>query len=163
MTNVINPDIAQRLVPLPPINDGQRSINYGGNRDIFFNDLLNSRMEEQNIAPNYTSTVDWQRTNSFQTSSQSDSTENGVNQDLMAAAKMFEGYILSVLLSNMTKSLGGGGVFGDSFQSKIYQDMFYEELGKNIGDNGPGLGIAQVLYDDIMFKASLTAGALLDV
>ncbi|HEX9746715.1 MAG TPA: hypothetical protein VGB30_14955, partial [bacterium] len=99
MTNVINPDIAQRLVPLPPINDLQRSINYGGNRDIFFNDLLNSRMEEQNIAPNYASTVDWQRTNSFQTSSQSDSTENGVNQDLMAAAKMFEGYILSVLLS----------------------------------------------------------------
>lgn len=77
-----------------------------------------------------------------------------MDPELLAATRQFEGFFLSLLLHNLGTQMTSGDLFSGSFQSSIYRDMFYRELAKSIGENGSGLGIAEVIYRDIILKAS---------
>ena len=73
---------------------------------------------------------------------------------LMKAAREFEGYVLGLLLRNMGKQIGRSGLFHSTYQSGFYQDMFFQELANSISTNGRGLGIADVIFNDINMKTS---------
>jgi len=72
--------------------------------------------------------------------------------ELMAMCRELEGFFLGLLLKNMGGSSTGGGIFSSSWESSVYQDMFYSELGNLIGTQSRGFGIAELLYGDIIMK-----------
>jgi len=76
-----------------------------------------------------------------------------VDDDLMAACRDVEGFLLGLLLRSLGKSLPGGDLFSQTWESGVYRDMFFMELAQSIGSQPPGLGIADMLYEDIMLKA----------
>lgn len=80
--------------------------------------------------------------------------DHNPDDPLMDALREFEGYILGVMLKNMGKNFAGSNMFDESYQSSFYKTMFFQELAKAIAENGSGLGIADVIYRDIMLKAS---------
>jgi Rod binding domain-containing protein len=57
-----------------------------------------------------------------------------------------------MILKDMGKRMAGSELFGQSFESGIYQDMLYTEVAKSVGSHGPSLGIAEAIYRDIMLK-----------
>ncbi len=75
---------------------------------------------------------------------------------LEQTCKELEGLLLGILLRNLGKQTGRSGLFSQTWESSFYQNMFYWELAQDIGANGPGLGIAEVLHRDIMLKADTT-------
>jgi len=64
-----------------------------------------------------------------------------------------EGLLLSILLKNLGEQSFGDTIFSKSWESSVYKDMFFTEMAKSIGGTSPGLGIADVLYNDIIMKA----------
>ena len=60
--------------------------------------------------------------------------------------------MVGMLLRNMGTRMAGEGVFGQSFESSFYQDLFFSEIGRSLGSQGRVLGIADTLYRDIMSK-----------
>jgi Rod binding domain-containing protein len=52
-----------------------------------------------------------------------------------------------------------GGLFGDNLASEIYQDMFFEEAASLMSKQKPGLGLADIVYQDILKLGSGTVTA----
>jgi len=75
------------------------------------------------------------------------------DDELMLICREIEGFLLSILLKNLGEASFGDTVFSKGWESSMYQDMFFEEMAKSIGSSPPGLGIADVLYNDIIMKA----------
>jgi len=73
--------------------------------------------------------------------------------ELMKACRDLEGFFLNVLLRGMSTKLSEEGIFGASFESSIYQDMFYSELSKSVAEKGRSLGIADMIFNDIIMKS----------
>ncbi|MFH1676744.1 MAG: rod-binding protein [bacterium] len=81
------------------------------------------------------------------------SDSNEISEEkIISVSKQIEGLLLSLLLKDFGKSDFSGGLFSNSFESSIYHDMFFEELGRSIATDGPGLGIANLIKDDINLK-----------
>ena len=76
--------------------------------------------------------------------------------ELMAVCRELEGFMLAVLLKSMNSDFAGDTIFSKTYESSMYNEMFYYELANSIGKEGPGLGIAQTIYDDIILKTSGT-------
>ena len=75
---------------------------------------------------------------------------------LMEACRDIEGYLLSLLLNNLGDSISESGLFSQTYESSFYKDMFFYEIAREIGNQPPGLGIADVLYSDIIMKLGET-------
>lgn len=66
--------------------------------------------------------------------------------ELYAQALELESYFVKIMLTSMRNTLTGSGLTGDnSFASKMYKDMFYDELNKGITRNA-GFGLADQIY-----------------
>ncbi len=78
------------------------------------------------------------------------------NESLLQACKEIEGYLLGILLKDLGTSTSGSSLFSRTSETSYYQDMFFHELAQSIGNQGPGLGIAEVLMNDIIMKAGET-------
>lgn len=64
---------------------------------------------------------------------------------LESACKEFEAYYIQQLFTQMRKTVPDGGMFQESNERNIYEDMLYEEHAKNLSQ-GKGIGIADVMY-----------------
>jgi len=154
------------LRPLPPIN-GDNSvlppdIASQPARDFSFE--LAQKLNEGAVETESTQTqIDWfPIPKQPLVVGQSDETQKISDEQaskLMAVCKDIEGFFLSVLLKSMGESFSGSDLFSQTYESSVYHDMFFTELADSVGSNGPGLGIAQALFDDIILKAT---GGLLD-
>jgi hypothetical protein len=82
-----------------------------------------------------------------------ESVQRPEDDELMLVCREIEGLMLSILLKNLGKNSFGDTIFSRGWESSMYQDMFFEEMAKSIGGTPPGLGIANVLYNDIIMKA----------
>ena len=76
---------------------------------------------------------------------------------LYKAAMEFEGHFISYLMKEMLKS-SPGGLFGDNFQGEIYQGLFLQELGKQLG-RANQLGLAEMIYEQLEGRAGSEAQA----
>lgn len=62
--------------------------------------------------------------------------------DAKEAAGALEAMLFKQLMKNMTESVGEGGLFGESFQSNMYQDMYASALSEQVGGH---LGISSMI------------------
>ena len=67
------------------------------------------------------------------------------DEALQSACKEFEAYYIQQLFTQMRKTIPDGGMFTESNERNIYEDMLYEEHAKNLSQ-GKGIGIADVMY-----------------
>jgi hypothetical protein len=76
------------------------------------------------------------------------------HKELMKACKDLESFFVGMLLKNMGKKLTEDQVFGGSYESSIYQDMFFSEITKSVADHGSSMGLAKTIFDDIILKSA---------
>ncbi len=70
------------------------------------------------------------------------------DKNLMKACTEMEGYFVGMLLDEMQKSVPKDPMMGTGNQSSIYQGMFDQAIGNEIGKNG-SFGIADMLYKEL--------------
>jgi len=149
------------LLPLPPIN-GTNSVlpkDFVPDPKADFSDILAGKLDESEPVQTKPQ-IDFFPGSVTPQIEQPPAISDEEAAELMDACKQVEGFLLSLLLKSMGESFAGDSVFSSTYESSVYKDMFFFELANSIGTDGPGLGIAQTLYDDIIMK---TNGGLLDV
>jgi peptidoglycan hydrolase FlgJ len=78
----------------------------------------------------------------------SNSKTNRKDAKLRKACADFEGILLNYMFEGMRKTVGEGGVFGNSFQKNMYESMFTQEMCTSMA-RGKGAGIGETLYRQI--------------
>ena len=71
---------------------------------------------------------------------------------LMDVCKDFESVFLYMMMQEMKKTVPDGGLIEKSTGSKMFEDMYMEEMSKEISNNGEGIGLAKTMYDQ--FKSN---------
>lgn len=72
------------------------------------------------------------------------------NQDdeaLRKACKEFESIFLSIMFKEMKKTVPEDGLIEKDTGTKIFEDMYVEELSNEVANNNEGLGIGKMLYE----------------
>ncbi len=161
-------DYSDALVPLPalPLNPSESGSAADRTDAVPFHDELASRMGPDvttdspqifdpgaGSLPIQTSAPPPLPTSSIVEPSAQDPEEA---RELMQICRQLEGLLLGILLRNLSDTIPGGGLFSKSWESSIYQDLFFQEIANSIGSQPPGLGIADMVYDDIISRASGT-------
>lgn len=67
---------------------------------------------------------------------------------LSKACADFEAILLNYMFEAMRKTVGEGGIFGNSFQKNMYESMFDREVSTSLS-KGRGIGIGQAFYRQI--------------
>lgn len=74
--------------------------------------------------------------------------ESKDDEELMDACIEYEAYYVQQLFKEMRKTIPDGGLFEDSNEQDIYEDMLDEEYSKVMANN-KGFGIANSLYKQL--------------
>lgn len=74
---------------------------------------------------------------------------------LRKACADFEGIMLQYMLESMQKTVGEGGVFGDSPQKRMYESMFIQEISATLARE-KSLGFGDALYRQLKGKCDAT-------
>ena len=83
---------------------------------------------------------------------------NGTNpqaaekERLKNACRDFEAIFMNQMLDSMRDTLTGTSVFGNSLGKDIYKSMYYRQLTSDIAHGGSGLGIGELLYNNLESK-----------
>ncbi len=77
-----------------------------------------------------------------------------VDPKVRQAAQDFEAFFLGHLLKDMRNSLPKGGLFPESGESRMMQDMMDESLAEDLAHKGRGIGLAQVLMKQLQQSRS---------
>ena len=78
----------------------------------------------------------------------------GANKDVSYNARLkktcdeFESILITYMLKSMRKTVGEGGIFGNSNESKIFKSMFDEKLALEIAREG-GIGLGKMLFENL--------------
>lgn len=76
------------------------------------------------------------------------------DEQLVEACEQFEAYYVQNLFKEMRKTIPDGGLFEDSNEKGIYEDMLDEEYSKVIS-KGSGTGIADALYKQLSKNSNI--------
>jgi Rod binding domain-containing protein len=74
------------------------------------------------------------------------------------AATAVEGIFVSMLVSEMKKTLDGGGFFGDAPGSAVFDGMFDRMMGEELAKKG-GFGLAAFVSDTLKAQAGARQAA----
>ena len=77
------------------------------------------------------------------------------DEKLKKATKMFEGYMVSMLLKEMRKSVQKSSFAGVGDAEKLFTDMFDQHLSDQIAKSG-GFGLAEAMYRQLKLNIDLT-------
>lgn len=69
------------------------------------------------------------------------------DEALKKACKEFESIFLSIVFKEMKKTVPEDGLIEKGIGTKIFEDMYTEELSKEIANKDEGLGIGKMLYN----------------
>lgn len=69
--------------------------------------------------------------------------------EMMEAARGFESIFMQFMLQKMRDAVPKGGLFKESFAGGMYEQMHDEQLSRHLSADGKGLGLAEMLYQDI--------------
>ena len=72
-------------------------------------------------------------------------------KDLQNACADFESVLLNYMFQAMKKTVGDGGLFGDSFRKDMYESLFFEKISQKIAESR-GVGIGESLYRQLSTK-----------
>jgi flagellar protein FlgJ len=73
------------------------------------------------------------------------------NKELHKACADFEGVLLNYMFQAMKKTVGDGGLFGDSFRKDMYESLFFQEISQKVAETR-GVGIGESLYRQLNAK-----------
>jgi flagellar protein FlgJ len=82
----------------------------------------------------------------FETKAES-ANRNKDDTELMEVCKEFESIFLNMVFKEMRKTIPDGGLIPKDTGTEIFEDMYYEELSKEVSNKGDGLGLAKMLYE----------------
>lgn len=74
---------------------------------------------------------------------------SGDDKKLMEACQEFESIFVHMLLKEMRATIPEDGLVEKSMATKIFEDMYDEEVAKKISQTNGGLGIAKMLYEQM--------------
>ncbi len=69
--------------------------------------------------------------------------------EMMEAARGFEAIFMQFMLKTMRAAVPKGGLFEESFAGGMYEEMHDTELSQQLVADGKGLGLAEMLYQDL--------------
>lgn len=67
------------------------------------------------------------------------------NEELRQACADFESVLLNYMFQSMKKTVGEGGIFGESFQRNMYESLYIEKIAVKIAEERD-LGLGDSLY-----------------
>ncbi len=74
------------------------------------------------------------------------------NGELREACADFESVLLNYMFQSMKKTVGDGGVFGESFQRNMYESLYMEKIAEKAAEESD-MGLGDALYRQL--KAGL--------
>ncbi len=74
---------------------------------------------------------------------------------LREACTDFEAILLDSMFQAMRKTLTGEDIFGKSLGKDIYESMYYREISNHVAKNGSGLGIGDMLFQQLKKEETL--------
>ncbi|WP_066506008.1 rod-binding protein [Abyssisolibacter fermentans] len=77
------------------------------------------------------------------------SSKNKEEQALMKACQNFESLFLNIMLKEMNKTVGDGGLVQKSSARKMFEEMYTEKLADDLTNKGQGIGLAKVLFENM--------------
>ncbi len=69
-------------------------------------------------------------------------------RELKKACEDFEAIFLNEMLKEMRKTSMGGGLLQKTREYKLWEDMFYENISKEMSKGG-GIGLSNILYKQL--------------
>jgi len=78
-------------------------------------------------------------------------TEGENPQQLRQVAQELEGLFLGLLLKSMRGTVPDGGLFKEGTDTKMYKDMFDQEVGRSMARRG-GIGLADMIVRDQLLR-----------
>ncbi len=69
-------------------------------------------------------------------------------EELKKACEDFEAIFINEMFKEMRKGLTGGGLLEKSHEHKMWENMFYENISKEMARAG-GMGLSEVLYKQL--------------
>ncbi|MEK6710464.1 MAG: rod-binding protein [Nitrospinota bacterium] len=84
--------------------------------------------------------------------------ERGDEKTLRKVSQDFEGVFVHMLIKEMRKSVPKSGLFKDSMAREWFDGMLDEAVAREVSQ-GPGIGLAQVIYEQMKQSAGEGAGA----
>lgn len=73
--------------------------------------------------------------------------DNKDDEALKKACREFESIFLSIMFKEMKKTVPENGLIEKTTGTKIFEEMYIEELSKEVANNNGGLGIGKMLYE----------------
>ncbi|MDR7856932.1 rod-binding protein [Tissierella sp.] len=73
--------------------------------------------------------------------------KNPDDKKLMDACKEFESIFTYMMLKEMKKTVPDNGIIEKSQGSIMFEEMYLEELSKDMSNGDNGIGMAKILYD----------------
>ena len=73
--------------------------------------------------------------------------ENEDDEALKEACQEFESIFLNIMFKEMKKTVPESGLIEKGAGTKIFEDMYIEELSNKIAKDDEGLGIGKILYE----------------
>ncbi len=78
--------------------------------------------------------------------------ENKEDKELMDACKEFESIFLYMMMKEMKKTVPRDGLIERSSASDTFEDMYLEEMSKEISKDENSLGFARQMYDSFKMQ-----------
>ncbi len=72
---------------------------------------------------------------------------------LKRACKEFEALLLHQILKGLDRTVPRSGLFREGLETKIYRDMFYQEVAREVSERGTGL--SELLYRELSQRLML--------
>lgn len=69
------------------------------------------------------------------------------DQKLMDACKEFESIFTYMMLKEMKKTVPEDGIIEKSQGTRMFEEMYLEELSKDMANGNNGIGMAKILYN----------------
>jgi Rod binding domain-containing protein len=73
------------------------------------------------------------------------------DKELQKVCADFESVLLNYMFQAMKKTVGDGGLFGDSFRKDMYESLFFEKISQKFAE-ARGVGIGEALYRQLSAK-----------
>ncbi|SHH42404.1 rod-binding protein [Sporanaerobacter acetigenes] len=73
--------------------------------------------------------------------------ETNKDEELMNVCKDFETIFIHMTMKEMRKTIPEDGFIEKSTATKIFEDMFDEQISNEVAKKGEGIGLAKMLYE----------------